>query len=164
MSTIEDIVRRAKVNPLCHLLPPAGAPNIPKPFKLPTEVTRFYDLCGGIGLLDKVGDPYPRYQIVAPSEVVNVCMATIGDEYYLEPPLDGWFGIGKPDGSDAVVVDLNEDGYGRCYDVFHETFADPNAAKVIALTFTEFLENLLRLGRNHWLKEDFKGYGCYGAG
>lgn len=90
--------------------------------------------------------PYARYRIVAPADVIDICVATGGDDTYREPPLDGWFVVGEDDNSEHVAIDLNEDGYGRCYDVFHETFSDPHGARVIAPSFTEFVERLFARG------------------
>jgi hypothetical protein len=163
--TIDNLIRRMQGSPRCRLLPPVGQPKLPKPFELPTEVTRFYALCGGVEFFEKDHGPRSRYRIVSPAEVVDICMATVGDAEFREPPLDGWFAVGEDDNSEHVAIDLNDDDrYGRCYDVFHETFCDPYSARVIALSFTEWVERLFARGRSYWFEEGPEKYGFYGDG
>lgn len=158
---IDAIIERIRADVRCRLLAPVGSPTVPKSFQLPAEVLRFYERCGGLELFEKEVDRRPLYRVLPPAEVCDVCMAVVADYTYREPPLDGWFAIGSDDGSDAVVIDLNESTYGRCYDIFHETYADPFSARIVALTFEEFLERLIAGGR-YWFDEHFRSYGYYG--
>jgi antitoxin YokJ len=164
MTKIDDLIRRMQQSPRCRVLPPAGQPKLPEPFALPPELARFYELCGGVEFLEEDHGPYSRYRIVAPAEVVDICMATVGDAELREPPLDGWFAVGEDDNSEHVAIELNEDGYGRCYDVFHETFSDPYSARIVALSFIELVERLFARGRSYWFDDGFETYGYYGDG
>jgi hypothetical protein len=164
MTTIDELLQRMRQSPRCRVLAPVGQPKLPAPFALPPEVTRFFELCGGVEFFEKDHGPRSRYRIVSPAEVVDICLATVGDDTYREPPLDGWFAVGEDDNSEHVAIDLNEDGYGRCYDVFHETYADPHGARVVALSFAELVERLFARGRSYWFDDGFEAYGYYGDG
>lgn len=164
MTTIDDLIRLMQQSPRCRLVPAVGQPALPEPFTLPPEVQRFYALCGGVEFFEQDGGPRSRFRIVGPAEVVDICMATVGDAEFREPPLDGWFVVGEDDNSEHVAIELNKDGYGRCYDVFHETFCDPYSARVIALSFTELVERLFARGRSYWFDDGFQAYGYYGGG
>lgn len=161
---IADLIGQMQKSARCRVLTPSGQPKLPEPFKLPMEVARFYELCSGVEFLDQDHGSYARYRIVAPSKMLDICMATVGDGGFREPPLDGWFVVGEDDNSEHVAIELNHDGYGRCYDVFHETFSDPYSARVIALTFTELVERLFARGRSYWFDDGFENYGYYAEG
>ncbi len=160
-SPIDLLFQRMQTSPRCRLLPSVGQPNLPIHFSLPPEVVRFYELCGGVEFLEKDHARRGRYRIVAPHEVVDIGMAAVEDSDQ-EPPLDGWFVVGCDDNSEHAVVDLNPMGYGRCYDVFHETFSNPVYSRIVALSFAEFVERLFVRGRSYWFDEGFRSYGFYG--
>jgi hypothetical protein len=61
-----------------------------------------------------------------------------------------------------VAIDLPPKPSGEVWfiDCFHETIGEPGNNKIIAVSFTEFLDRALLGSRIHyWLEPDFGGYG-----
>ena len=121
---------------------------------MPAELVEFYTLCGGVHFLDPENG-FTDYRIMPPEEVVDIGDATCG-EPAIEPPLSLWFAIGADDNSEHVAIDLHPLRLGRCYDVFHETYDEPESATVVASSFAELLERIYDRGRAYWFDEDFK--------
>jgi cell wall assembly regulator SMI1 len=134
--------------------PPAGQPQWTSGVVPPSEVTEFYEICGGVEFLDSVHKKYADYRIVKPSKVTDIGTATCL-EAAAEPPLSEWFAIGEDDNGEHAAVDLNPHRSGQCYDVFHETYFDPASARIVAGTFSEFLQRLFERGKSYWFDDGF---------
>lgn len=134
--------------------PPAGQPRWPPGVVSPSEVTEFYELCGGVEFLDPKHKDYADYRIMKPSEVTDIGTTTCL-EAATEPPLSEWFAIGEDDNGEHAAVDVSPRRSGQCYDVFHETYWDPASARIVAVTFSEFLEKLFERGKSYWFDEGF---------
>jgi hypothetical protein len=155
MTAIGDIIAEFRSSPRVRVLPPSGAVTLPAGLTLPPDLSEFYTLCGGVQFLDPTADNYPDYRILPPDKVVNIGTATC-----LEPsaelPLSAWYTVGEDDNGDHVVVDLHTTSGGRCYDVFHETFAMPEYANVVADSFLELLQRVYRRGKAYWFDDGFR--------
>jgi antitoxin YokJ len=137
---------------IVHL--PAGQPQWPSGIVPPHEVTEFYDICGGVEFLDPEHKKYADYRILSPSKVADIGTATCL-EAAIERPLSEWFAIGEDDNGEHAAVDVNPYRSGQCYDVFHETYSDPSSARIVAATFSEFLQRLFARGKSYWFDDDF---------
>jgi hypothetical protein len=154
MSSIREVLTTLRESNRVRIHPPAGQPKWPTGVVPPQEVAEFYALCGGIEFLDDEDQKYARYRILAPSKVTDIGTATCL-EAATEPPLSEWFAIGEDDNSESAAIDVAPQRSGQCYDVFHETWADPASASIVATSFAEFLERLFRRGKAYWFDDDF---------
>ncbi|RQW12261.1 SMI1/KNR4 family protein [Paenibacillus rhizophilus] len=107
----------------------------------------FYRLCGGGTLFFNSTRPI---EILKPSEVIPANLVILGEEAYEELLLKEendismkWYVVARYDETEYVTIDFDQDRCGRCYDSFHETHAVAGSCEIIALTFSEFLSNLL---------------------
>src|SRR5262249_38217969 len=98
---------------------------------------------------------FADYRILKPSAVVNIGTA-ICNEAATDSPLNAWFAIGEDDNGEHSAIDLAPAHHGRCYDVFHETYWDPNSATIVADSLAQFLERLLQRGKAYWFDKGFK--------
>ncbi|WP_281277998.1 SMI1/KNR4 family protein [Paenibacillus rhizophilus] len=114
---------------------------------MPQEMMEFYRLCGGGTLFFNSTRPI---EILKPSEVIPANLVILGEEAYEELLLKEendismkWYVVARYDETEYVTIDFDQDRCGRCYDSFHETHAVAGSCEIIALTFSEFLSNLL---------------------
>lgn len=138
-------------------MPPSGLPHVDPPLRLPADLSRFYELCGGIELF--LSEDY-GITISPPGQLIPSNIAIIGEQY----PDDitaTWFTVGVTPDSDYVSIDLSSERNGRCYDSFHETHGLVGESPIIAESFADLLERLLqsRGGYWYWLRDDFRPIG-----
>lgn len=62
---IEELVSRIRTLPNSTVLPPNGVPKTNEEHKLPDDIIRFYELCGGVTLFD---DAAYSVRILPPDE------------------------------------------------------------------------------------------------
>lgn len=141
----------------CTVRPSGGRPCIKPPLRLPDDLARFYELCGGAELFlsQDCGITISPPDRLIPSNIV------IFGEQYPDDITSAWFTIGVTPDSDHVSIDLSPDRSGRCYDSFHETHGIIDSSTITATSFTELLERLLgsRGGYWYWLLDDFNPIG-----
>lgn len=155
----------AKISELkgCTVFPSLGIPIIDRKHELPGDLSKFYELCGGLELYKN--SKYPL-RIVSPVEVVRANPIIIGE--MPEIPNNGipvgdisedWYIIGDDFNGDYITIDLCIKRLGRCYDSFHELY--PGNSQIIAWSFTELLERLIENRGNHWywLQKNFDSLG-----
>ena len=154
---IEELVALAGNDAGCRVLPPAGAPLIDPPLRIPGDLARFYELCGGAELF--LQEDY-GITISPPSQLIPSNIAIIGEQYP-EDITATWFTVGVTPDSDYVSIDLSPERNGRCYDSFHETHGLVGESPIIAASFAELLERLLRSRGSYWywLRDDFRPIG-----
>ena len=156
------LLQRAKKAADCESLPPAGLPVDVDATLLPTDVVEFYSRCGGLELFK--GSSY-SVEIVRPSDFVlsNPEILPAGWERDVLPDdiSNDWFVIGRSGEEQYFSIDLASDRVGRCYDSFWETHASPGESPIVARSFTEFLDSLLKAEGQYWywLAEGFSSLG-----
>lgn len=153
---LREVLAALQQSDRVRMQPPAGQPDWPPGVVPPRDVTQFYDFCGGVEFLDTEDPDFVRYRILPPAEVTDIGTATCL-EAATEPPLSEWFVISADDNSEHAAIDVAPARSGQCYDVFHETFADPESAQIVAESFSVFLHKLFVRGRAYWFDEDFDG-------
>lgn len=124
------------------MLPPAGVPLLPAGLALPPDVATFYEHCGGI-VIEHEGDPLT---ILPPAAVKRANPIIVGDDCADDPSFN-WFVIAEYS-HNYVTLDLNPDTAGRCYDSFWDRHAMRGYCRVLARSFTEFLELMARSPRD----------------
>ena len=154
---IEELVALARGAEGCSVLPPAGLPQVDPPLRLPGDLGRFYELCGGADLF--LSQDY-GITISPPGQLIPSNIAIIGEQY----PDDitaTWFTIGVTPDSDYISIDLSPERNGRCYDSFHDSHGIVGSSPVIAVSFADLLERLLRSrgGYWYWLDAHFSDLG-----
>lgn len=162
---IEEIVTRIKTLPNCTVLPPSGLPRTNEEHALTDEIIRFYELCGGVTLFKDA--PY-SVRILPPDEVKQAT-PIFWDNEIIEAAQEsiefkvssGWYVIVDLDESNYLSVDLNRKRLGRCYQTFWDSYAVIGETPIVASSFSDLLERLLKSQGDYWyfLKEDFISLG-----
>lgn len=159
---MEDILERIAGTAGCTVFPPGGTPLLCSKYRLPDDLARFYELCGGAMLFQQ--SDYPAL-IVPPERLVAANPVIVGAEYK-DDITASWHIIADDGNGDYLTIDLDAERLGRCYDSFHETHGLAGDCPIIAHSFSELLERLLgnRGDRWYWLRPDFVPIGdAYGS-
>jgi antitoxin YokJ len=163
---IKELIEIIASKKNCVVHTPAGLPKVGNNFNLPEDVIEFYTLCGGVELYNDSDFPYtvlppnkvkPSTPIIFGAEGMNEFKRDLaGDD-----PTNNFFTIVEDDNGDYLVLDLDSERLGFCYDAFHENYGSPGDMPVIALDFTELLTRLVENeGKDiYWLDGDFNPYG-----
>ena len=159
MSDIPSILDTIRHTPDCTIRPPCGLPPLPEQVSLPSDVREFFELAGGVVFLSERACPGP-VRILGPDEVQRIDLAITGD-HFASGPFSWWFAIADVVDGNYIAIDLNPEHLGLCYDAFHETFAMPGYVNVIASSFSDLLQRLLKHKEDstYWLQDDFKPLG-----
>jgi antitoxin YokJ len=154
--TIAELIESASREPRCVVLPGVGQPKIPEGVRLPADLSAFYGMCGGIELFHT--DNY-GIRIVSASEFIRANPVIVGDDCADDISYD-WFIIARAH-EQYVTIDTNPQRLGRCYDSFWDRHGVPGECPVIAMSFLELFESLLRSRGAYWywLQNDFQGKG-----
>jgi len=126
--------------------------------RVPLDLREFWLEVGPARLFS---DDDPAYWFVAPDDVrwVALEMSSVPEELSIPK---SWLSICDVQDGNFVAMDLPAKPSGEVWfiDCFHENVGEPGCNKIVALTFTEFLDRALARDRIHyWLAEGFRGYG-----
>lgn len=154
---VEQILSLIAATPDCFVRPVAGKPSMAEPYLLPDDLTRFYDLCGGVVLYENAGC---STSVVPPQEVVPA-NPVIRGEAIRGDISETWFIVADDLNGDYFTIDLSSDRLGLCYDSFWDSHAQVGDCKIVAATFTDFLVRMLNNKGQHWyfLQPDFVSLG-----
>lgn len=154
---ILELIDEIKNSKDCFVYPPCGIPVIGENFKLPSDLKKFYEVCGGIYLFKnkKYG-----FEIVKPKEFVLANPLIIG-ELCEEDISSKWYIICKDSEDNYITIDLCKEKNGRSYDSFWDRHGVVGECSVIAISFTELVERLFRnKGKSlYWLDDNFEYIG-----
>jgi antitoxin YokJ len=154
---LKVLVDQVKAEPTCRVLAPAGLPAVSARYVCPPDLLEFYSLCGGISLFES--SAYSM-RLSSPAELVPANPVIRG-----EPGGDdissAWHVIGWGENSQYLTIDLHPERLGRCYDSFWDSHAIQGSCPVIALSFSDLLEALIRNKGEHWywLQPSFRSLG-----
>ena len=122
----------------------------------PKDLIEFYRLCSGATLFDS-GKDNVSFRILVPDEVLQANTLIVGEACEGDISFS-WYAICKTDNGDYVSIDLSRERNGRCYDSNSEIHGVAGSCPVIALSFTELLNELYKSdGRDLFWKD--KDYG-----
>lgn len=154
---IDRLIRDIGADPDCEVRPPSGLPSVTGGHRLPADLSRFYELCGGVALFGE--GPY-GYEILEPGRVAEANIVIVGEQFE-DDISQSWYTIAHDYNGDYLTIDLAPERIGRCYDSFHETHAVRGCTPIIARSFAELLQNIFvnRGGYPYWLAEGFLGLG-----
>lgn len=158
---IEELVSRIRALPNCTVLPPSGVPKTNEEQKLPDDIIRFYELCGGVTLFDDA----PYSVRILPPEEFKQTTPIFWDDKIMEAAQEtleykvsyGWYAIVDLHDSNYLSIDLNRKRKGRCYQTFWDSYAVIGETPIVARSFSDLLERLLENQGDYWyfLKDDF---------
>ncbi|MEI5906963.1 SMI1/KNR4 family protein [Bacillus spongiae] len=154
---IQELVQELKSLPNCIVHPPGGTPKLEEIHVLPNDITEFYNICGGIDLF--ITSEY-SISISSPNKFELANPIIIGERGEYDISCE-WYIIGSDKNNDYITVDLNSERFGRCYDSFWDRHGVVGDCSIIATSFTQLLELLLKnRGQNfYWLEKNFTSLG-----
>ncbi len=154
---ILELINEIKNSKDCFIYPPCGIPVIGENVKLPSDLKKFYEVCGGIDLFK---NKQYGFEIVKPKEFVLANPLIIG-ELCEEDISSKWYIICKDSEDNYITIDLYKEKNGRCYDSFWDRHGVVGECSVIAISFTELIERLFRSkGKSlYWLDDNFEYIG-----
>ena len=161
---MEELLLRIRTTPGCRVNAPAGLPVIEEPHRLPDDVRKFYQLCGGLSLAENTPS---SVTMVSPDKCVLANPVILGATAELAHLTAGediswsWYIIADCGNGDYLTIDFSQERPGRCYDSAHETHGIIGDTPIIARSFTELLTTLYeRRGQYwYWLQPDFVSLG-----
>lgn len=112
---IQELISVIENNVECTVFKPSGLPELPSlALKIPQDLKRFYELCGGIVLFP---DRSYSFEIVSVENLkrANPIIAKTEGE---DDKSYNWFIISKSGDGQYVTIDLSEMNNGKCYDSF----------------------------------------------
>lgn len=146
---LDPVLEELVMTPGCVVLPPVGRPVLDPRHRLPDDLARFYDLCGGA-----LVQPTPAFGLAVhgpadlrPSNGELALEGRPGDRsqhWYLvahvvDAPLE------------LVSIDLHPDRLGRCADSFWDVHASPGNCALVATSFTDLVARALQhRGEGSW--------------
>ncbi len=159
---IHQLLELIKLNNDCMILPTKDLPDIPKDLRMPNDVLKFYQLCGGVHLFQSSAFPT---LIVPPDEFVPANPVIFSN---VEPKqLDTirgdiswtWYMLGIGPNSQYITIDLCPIRLGLCYDSFW--IRHPRDSRIIAKSFTDLLTRLWETKGEYyyWDESSFKSFG-----
>ncbi|MEV4138125.1 SMI1/KNR4 family protein [Dactylosporangium sp. NPDC049742] len=143
----------------CRVFPVSGPVRVEPHHTVPRDVADFYAACGGAELF---ADQFFGALILPPEQVVKANLAIVGEEFP-DDPSDAWYLIAKTNdsASSAISADFGDVHNGRCYDSYWDRHGVAGSMDVVASSFTDLLEWMLRAeGRAlHWTDPSFPALG-----
>jgi len=173
MSAADGLVRVLETIRSRHLaLPPATPEELERlrSRSVPADLVDFYSRTNGAGLHRE--EKYGALREMAGAwwhwVVVPLCeMKTIQEIGYIQPESPHydrskhWLGLVNVQDGNYLALSLEPGHAGEVIDCFHETVGAPGYSSIIALSFTELMEQLVRSREAFWLQEGHRGYGVY---
>ena len=151
--TIDEQLAIISADAACRVRPPEGEPRLESEHTLPSDVWRFYQLCGGIDLF-----PHRDYSpfVLPPGKVVLANPVLVGQRVEGDRS-DSWYLLAHDGNGDYLALDCSRERAGWCYDSFHETHGLVGQTPVIAHSFAELHVRCYanRGGYPYWLRADF---------
>jgi len=138
---VEHVLEKIANTAGCSLLPSKGIPTLGAKYRLPDDLARFYELCGGAMLFQ-----HKDYHalIVPPDRVVPANPVIVGQEY-ADDITASWHIIADDGNGDYLTIDLLPERLGRCYDSFSETHGLVGDCPIIARSFSDFFTNCSKM-------------------
>ncbi|MBR8275295.1 SMI1/KNR4 family protein [Burkholderia cenocepacia] len=144
MRSIKEIVEIIRSDGRCQVLPASGKlPQLPHAdMAYPNDMVEFYNLCGGV-ILFRPGKDNVSFKILPAGDVLQTNMIIVGDP--CEDDISfSWYAICKTDSGDYISIDTSRERSGRCYDSNFEVHGVVGSCPIIALSFSELLDELYK--------------------
>lgn len=159
MKSIKEIIEKVKYFDNCIVYKPKGLPAISDKHALPKDVVEFYTLCGGIELFT---DADMGVNIVPPEKFVLANPVIVG-ELFENDISSNWYIVVDDRNGEYLTIDLDKNRIGRCYDSHLGCHGIIGNCPIIAMSFTDLLENLIEAGGDgmcwYWDEFEFNSLG-----
>jgi hypothetical protein len=157
MKPLDQILDELQRRDDCDFASATRLPALPSGLLLPADLLTFYRRFGGGRMFGQPSDP--RYRISSPEDFVEIGMAIYGEPMG-RPPQDSWYSLADVQDGNYIAIDCHPARLGLCYDIFHETASDLGNCRIIARSFSEFLQRAALSGDDAWwLGDRFEMYG-----
>lgn len=162
---IEHLIEKIRKYENCKILPPSGLPSVEDGNVLPSDVIRFYELCGGVELYKnkdycvefvKPTEFVPISPLIWDAEIINSAR-----NVFEVKVATSWYRAVNLGDSNFIAIDLNPIKSGRCYKAFWDSYAVKDETPIIANSFTELLSQFIDNNGEYWyfMQDDFVSYG-----
>ena len=151
MSKLHELVAGLRGDRTCVFAQP-GDQTGSTSLTLPEDLRQFYEICGGLVLFEDA--PF-AWVIVGPHEVTPTNLEVIGEQVE-DDITSSWYVIARLRGdSNALIsIDLAANRLGWCYDSDVEVHGLVGNCAVLAHSFTELLEQLIKARGQYVFWED----------
>jgi hypothetical protein len=157
MRSLDAIIDQLLKREDCRFRPATGLPILPPGLLLPPDLAAFYSRFSEAILFGTPADP--RCHIQRPDNFVEIRIA-IYNQPTTVPQQRSWFALADVLDGDYIAIDCHRARLGYCYDVFHETASDLDYCKIVARSFSEFMDRVAEAGDEAWwLHDRFEMYG-----
>jgi antitoxin YokJ len=168
-SKIDRFVAKIRSSHRIHL--PASPKDLLRLRRLgmPEDVLRFYTLSDGARLhrTDEYGGLGPdperrwRWEILPCREIEPASQSYVGADSPLFKRAHSWMHLVNVQDGNYLAINVEPGHVGEVLDCFHETVGEPGRTAIVALSFTELLDRLLKSPRPFWLRKTMRPYGSY---
>lgn len=155
---IDALIDAMAADPGCKVMPPAGLPVVEPSHRLPADMARFYERCGGATISRGGGW---EWQLLPPSQVVLANPLLVGERCEYDRSSE-WFVVVGDSNGDYITIDLDPGRLGRCYDSYMGCHANRGGCSIVARSFTDLVGRLLadRDGcQPYWSRPGFESLG-----
>jgi hypothetical protein len=157
MRSLDDILNELAARGDCTFRAATRMPALPDGLQLPPDLATFYSHFSEARLFGDASDP--RYHIPPPDEFLQIGIAIYGQPTS-QPVQRSWFALAHVQDGNYIAIDCHPSRLGYCYDAFHETIDLLDYCKIIAHSFTEFMNRAIEAGDDAWwLSDRFETYG-----
>lgn len=139
-----DLIDLIEVSEKCKVFPAKknSIPTLRQGLAYPNDLLDFYSRCNGLVLFDP-GKDNISFEVLPLDYIVQSNLLIVGEE--CEDDLSStWYTICKTDNGDYISIDLSNERNGRCYDSNYEVHGVAGSCPIIALSFTELLNELYK--------------------
>jgi hypothetical protein len=134
---------------------------------LPDDVIKFYSLCDGIdcyiGDYDEDNGGFPID--ILPAEKVVPSKKAINAGLCIDKVIEitsSWYVIADCGDGNYITIDFDKNRLGRCYESFEYTHGSIGDCKIVARSFTEFLEHLIKYDGGFFYWDENPNFSSYG--
>lgn len=142
-----------------EIKPPCGFPKLKEGHVLPDDLKEFYTMCGGINCYTEEGG-FP-IEILSPSNFTQANKLLLGEEYD-DDISSSWYVIVDAEDGNYITIDCDPKRIGKCYESFEYRHAVVGNCPIIALSFTELLNNIITYKGDYFFWKDDLKFVSYG--
>lgn len=156
---IKEILSELRNNNNFKIKPPCGYPKLKAGHVLPDDLKEFYDICGGIDCYTEDGG-FP-IEILSPNNFKQANVLLLGEEYD-DDISSSWYVIVDAEDGNYITIDCNPNRIGKCYESFEYSHAIRGNCPIVALSFTELLNNVFKYKGDYFFWKDNPNFVSHG--
>jgi len=156
---ISEILIELRKDSNFEIVPACGQPILKEGHILPKDLKEFFDMCGGISCyINNGGFPI---DILSPSGFKQANELLLGSGYE-DDISSSWYTIVDAKDGNYITIDCNKVRLGKCYESFEYSHAVSGNCPIIALSFTELLNNIFKYKGDYFYWKDNGKIKLYG--